>query len=245
MSNDEISQEKQSFDELAAALGGHEITDEDGKLAEETTSDERPATQEEKQPEEEAISEKESEVSKPAEELAEEDEDVDAVDDNGKRYIPEKRFKKVYGELKAKERELEELRKQHTVQKPTQNFSTPTPENASKADRLELEILKEKYPQFDPESSQHSPVLDEMGYEILVSNPGMTRLEAARQALNRAKKLGMAEKAVKTEARVVKQQQADSGIANRVLNRKGTQPDLNKMSLEEKEEYLKANGMWD
>ena len=43
----------------------------------------------------------------------------------------------------------------------------------------------------------------------------------------------------------MKAQQSDQGITNRVLNRDETKVDPEKMTLEEKEEWLKAQGMWD
>ena len=49
---------------------------------------------------------------------------------------------------------------------------------------------------------------------------------------------------VKLEARSVKAQQSDQGITNRVLNREGIKEDPEKMTLEEKEEWLKANNLW-
>lgn len=245
---DEKTVQEQNLEEMSAALGGHEITDDEGALTPgETPGSENTDAHEEKTTDDETVEPAEKQQSTKPAPKQEEDDDADAVDESGKRYIPENRFKKVYGELKAKERELEALRKQ-TLPAQTQVAPGSTTQQAgtpSKADQLEVEILREKYPQFDPNSEDHSEVLDEMGYEILVSNPGITRLEAARRALARAKKLGLAEATIKTEARTVKQQQADSGIASRVLNRQGTQPDPSKMSLSEKEEWMKANGMWD
>jgi hypothetical protein len=59
-----------------------------------------------------------------------------------------------------------------------------------------------------------------------------------------AKKITSKVADVKLEAKSVKVSQSDQGITNRVLNREGQQLDPDKMTLAEKEEWLKAEGLW-
>lgn len=245
-----------NLNDLAAALNGHQVTDEQGQVTEEQdTSDENPAVSDEKTTETELdtaekSAETEDEVTKASSEETENESDEDselAEDDSGKRYVPENRFKKVYGELKSKERELESLRRNNSPQNEPSSQTdnrTRTPGTVNKTDALEVELLFQTLPQFNPSSENYSKTLDEMGYEILNSNPGITRLEAARRAMARAKDLSKAEIKERVEARSVKSQQSDQGITNRVVSRQSTQVDPSRMSLEEKEAWLKQNGQW-
>jgi len=68
----------------------------------------------------------------------------------------------------------------------------------------------------------------------------MTRIEAGRKALAMAKKITNKVVDAKNEAKTVKAQQSDQGITNRVLNREPREIDPEKMTLEEKEEWLLA-----
>lgn len=102
--------EEQNSSLLAAALNGHSITDQEGQIAEDT-AEENTAALESNAEEETATAEKATEdKSTSTQEIDESDETNLAVDDSGKRYIPEKRFKKTYAELKQKERENEALK---------------------------------------------------------------------------------------------------------------------------------------
>jgi hypothetical protein len=83
-----------------------------------------------------------------------------------------------------------------------------------------------------------------MGSKDAKGNPTMTRIEAGRKALNMTKKITSKVVEIKSEARSVKAQQSDQGITNRVLNRDSNKIDPDKMTLEEKEEWLKAQGDW-
>lgn len=233
-----------NMNQLADALNGHQVTDDEGGVMGEETSIESTAAQEENTVEEAPEVQQEPQTPKS------EDDDEFGVDDAGKRYVPEKRFKEIYGEKKRLERELEQARKQSQTQPVERQTKLPSvddlaPVKIDKAEALEVEILREKWPQFDPDSPEYTRELDEMGGEIYQANPGITRLEAARRALTRAKKLGMVERSFKDEARLVKTQQADQGITGRVVNRQPKEVDFNSMTLEEKEEYLRAIGEWD
>lgn len=241
-----------AIDELAAALDGHQVTDEEGQVQDETeTSLEKPATPEAQTTvEETATAEKPAETPKPAPKAEEEGTEPElAVDETGKRYIPKDRFDKVYGKAKAAERKLAELEQQlaqsqpgqqPTQAKPSQTQDTPI----DKTEALEVEILKGKLPQFDPESDQYDPDLDQLGAEIFRANPNITRIEAARRAVSYQRKLVKDMAQVTAEARTVKAIQSDQGITSRVSSRSTTQVDLNSMSESEMEKYLKENGAW-
>src|SRR3990167_2784008 len=179
-------------DELAAAMN-HQVTDEQGEIVGEETPQETSATQEQTTVEEDATAEKsaETEVSIPIEtkETENEPEMVEtASDETGKRYVPESRFKEVYAKWKSAERER--------AQKPNY-VPTPPPAQAplNKTEALETELLKGTLPQFNPESPDYSLEMDELGYSIYEGskdpkgNHSITRLEAARKALQMAKKI--------------------------------------------------------
>ena len=241
-----------NLDELTAVLGGHDVTDEDGKV-EETTSEESTATSEEKQPEytDTNTSEKTEESSEPETHSEEEETEPNSVEDEkGHRYIPEKRFSKVYGEKKALERRLKELEAQQLLNqsqaiKPSGVDSQQTSQGVDKTDLIEIELLKGKLPQFDPESDQYSPELDELGFNILKANPNITRVEAAKKAIGYAKKFAGDMARVKEEARTIKTVQSDQGITNRVINRQSSNDMPGEdASPEAMEAWLKANGKW-
>lgn len=232
-----------TIDELAASLNDHQVTDDEGKIEAEETAQEESAPQEQTPAEETAT----EEANPPKEEAESEDNDQPdlvetAADETGKRYVPEARFKEVYAKWKEAERKKE---------KPFEPPQRPTSAKpADKTDALETELLRSTLPQFNPESKDYSKEIDEMGYVFYEAsrdakgNHTITRLEAARQALSKAKKITSQVAEVKTEARTVKAQQSDQGITNRVLNRDSAKVDPDKMSLEEKEEWLKSQGLW-
>jgi len=242
-------------DDLVAALDNHEVTDDDGQVKGDETPEEESATQEETTVEEDATAEKSAETedeSTQDETEGTENEESDepdlvetASDETGKRYVPESRFKEVYAKWKAAEREKG---KPSAPALPKTELPPAGPIN--KADALEVELLRTTLPQFNPESEKYSREIDELGFSIYESsrdNKGqysMTRIQAARKALQMAKKITSKVAEVKSEAKTVKAQQSDQGITNRVLTRESTKLDPNKMTLEEKEEWLKANGQW-
>ena len=235
-------------DELAAAMN-RQVTDEEGQLKGDDNSQEDTAAPEQAPVEQDATAEKSAEPEKsvPTDDKGTENEPEmveTASDETGKRYVPESRFKEVYAKWKSAERER--------AQKPNY-VPTPPPAQAplNKTEALETELLKGTLPQFNPDSPDYSLEMDELGYSIYEGskdpkgNYAITRLEAARKALQMAKKITSKLADVKLEARSVKAQQSDQGITNRVLNREGTKADPEKMTIEEKEEWLKSQGLWD
>lgn len=231
--------------ELAAALDGHQITNEDGEMGEETPTMESAPSEE--TPEEESTTPEKAESQR---ERQPDDSEEHVEDESGKRYVPEDRFKKVYGKAKALERELAKLKQ------PKQAAPQIDPELAKiaapKVDKADLIELKMTLPQFDPRPDEdgnptnpdYSPDLDRLGFEILKANPGITPLQAAQRALKLAKSLAKQEVSIRQEARQEKSLQSDQGITTRVINRGGSQPDPNSMSDQELENYLRSTGQW-
>lgn len=226
--------DQDNLDELKDAFDGHEVTDDNGQLTETTDSEEVPSEEETPVNEEENT---EQETAETNPEVAE--------DEDGKKYVPEGRFKEVYAKLKEAERKLKS-----TPGPVAPPMSSQSPDRAS---LLETELLHQTLPQFNPNSPDYSEVLDEMGSEIYQSSfrfdantqsvlPTITKLEAARRAIDRAKKLSGSRDRNKEEVRVVKSQQSDSGFTS--ASKKVPEKSLDDMSLEEKEAYLKANGLW-
>lgn len=77
-----------------------------------------------------------------------------------------------------------------------------------------------------------------------ISNPGITPLKAAQQAVSIARELSKSSAVAKSEARIVRSLQSDRGITgSNSINR---QPDVDpdKMSDRELEAYLKKIGQW-
>lgn len=252
-----------NMSKLAAALNGHEVTDDEGNVVEETTT-ETPALEEKTTDHVEETTSEETVETSPTQNREDKTESTDEVaqDESGERYVPEKRFKDVYGKMKAHEREAAQAKRERDELKtkistgqqilettvPTQKMKAP-----EKADLIEIELLKTTMPEFDPmidpvtglpTNPKYSRELDELGTTILRANPGMTRMEAARRAKAMAENLGAGVNEVRREARTVKSQQSDSGITSRVINRSSTSKDPNQMSEKEMEAWLKANGQW-
>jgi len=233
-----------TIDELAASLNDHQVTDDEGKIEAEETAQEESAPQEQTPVEEPAT----EEANPPKEEAKSEDKTDEpdlvetAADETGKRYVPEARFKEVYAKWKEAER--------NKVEKPF----VPEPKTAykptDKADALEMELLRTTLPQFNPDHSDYSREVDELGYALYEGskdskgNHTMTRIEAGRRAIAMSKKITSKAVEIRSEARTVKAQQSDQGITNRVLNRDSAKVDPDKMTLEEKEEWLKSQGLW-
>lgn len=239
-----------NIDDLAAALNGHNVTDENGDVSEEgTTFEEEPVASEQQTTEDEF-----AEVESPSEEIPEapqaeskSEENEFAEDETGKKYVPESRFKEVYGRQKALEREVEALRK---LRQPLPESKTGRPQaktggKVDKAELLEVEMLYDKYPEFDHNSGSYNPVLDEMGYEIWeASGRTISRLEAARRATARSRALTAGVEAVRSQARQAKAASSDSGLTSRTVSRGETTPNPDNMSVEEMEAYLKRTGNW-
>ena len=238
-----------NLDELAAAMD-RQITDDQGQAIADDTASEESAPQEQTTVEEDATAEKSADAndSTPVEtkESENEPEMVElASDETGKRYVPESRFKEVYARMKAAERGQSE--KTPEVIKP---YAPIQAKPVNRQDTLESELLRSTMPQFNADSDQYDRDLDELGYKIwqaskdATGNHTITQLEAGREAINMAKKITSKVADVKLEAKSVKVSQSDQGITNRVLNREGAQLDPEKMTLAEKEEWLKANDLW-
>lgn len=241
------------IDDLAQALN-RQVTDDQGQIEEnETPQEEQPTSEQQTTVEEDAPAVKpaESEDTEPKPESKEDEIDLVelASDETGKRYVPESRFKEVYGKGKAAERENEQLK--HRIQELESQGYTPKQAKAiaekplDKTDAVEIELLRATLPQFNSDNSNYSRDLDEMGFEIFKSNPGITRIEAARRAVARAKKLSSNIAKEVAEARSVKFQQSDQGITSRVTSRETSNDTPGEdASPEEMEKWLKAHGQW-
>lgn len=226
---------------LTAALNDHDVTDEEGQVSDATEVGES-VSQETNTEEEFASSEKsaETEVEEPKANTDETEQEL-AEDESGNRYVPQKRFDKVYGRTKQLERELEELKSRQTVSGQTSDLPTPTQTQTSLD--VETELLYVSLPQFNPESDQYNQELDKLGAQIFRANPGITKPEAARRAIRIAKSLTKDQAEVVAEARKIKSLSSDQGITSRVSQRR-SEPDVNKMTLEQKEDFLRATGDW-
>lgn len=240
-----------TIDELAAAMDDHQVTDDQGQIAVDETTQEETATQEQTTVEEGATAEKSADTKESSPEETKESENEPEIietasDETGKRYVPESRFKEVYAKWKAAQRGQSEKTEPEVIQ-PAPVQTGPI----NKADALEVELLRSTLPQFNPESDTYSREIDELGYSLYEGSKDprgnylITRLDAGRKALQMAKKITSKVAEMKIEAKTVKAQQSDQGITNRVLNREGVKLDPSKMTLEEKEEWLKAEGQWD
>lgn len=240
------------IDEVAATLDGYQMTDEEGEIEDEETSSDDSANQEENTFEDTSTTEKSEEADEEDTQSLEDDSETDespehGVDEKGRRYVPEKRFKEIYKKAKDAERRAEALEAEKLLNQPqTKKSKDVTVPEIDKTELLEVEILKGKLPQFDPDSDDYSPELDELGGELFKANPGITRLEAARRAVNISKKLASKTAEIKAEARAIKSDQSDQGITNRAAT---TGRDANDMPEEdasdsEMERWLKANGQW-
>jgi len=242
-----------NMEALMTALNGHSVTDDQGEVPVEQTSVEEPVAQETS-----TVDEPQAAVeAQPAAQADPETPEL-AEDETGKRYVPQERFDKVYGKLKAYERGELQPKVAPQVTQPIQQPVAPKPIQAeSKADAMETELLYATLPQFNPhDPANYNQDLDELGAEIYRASqvvdpktkalvPTITKLEAARRAIAKAKKFTANQIAIAAEARQVKSLQADQGITSRVTSRgQSDQIDPNKMTLEQMEEFLKSNGQW-
>jgi len=233
-------------DELAAALDGHDVTDEEGNISEEETFDSESAPEEQ-----ETTEEHDATVESPVEEELEDTQsnndtntnDV-AEDESGRKYVPQDRFNEIYGNQKRLERENEELRSRNqSAMSSTSKKSNSKPD--TKADALEMELLYQKYPEFDPSSGQYSNTLDNLGYKELKADSSITKLEAARRAITTARNLTNAIASERGKVINVKRQQAEGGMTGSSATRvraESVNPDS--MSTDEMEKYLKQSGNW-
>lgn len=237
-----------NLDELAAALDKNQVTDDEGQIVGEETSQEESAPQEQTPVEEAATAEKSADTEDTSPEESTESENEPemvetAADETGKRYVPESRFKEVYAKMKAFERKLTSK----TEAEPKGVIPEPKfkAEPLEKADAVEIELLRATLPQFNPESEEYSREMDELGFAVYKATPGITRIEAARRAVQMAKKIQSKVAKVNEEARSVKSEQSDQGITSRVTSR----ADVSNIpgedaSPDEMEAWLKAHGQW-
>lgn len=237
------NKDSSAFDQMAATLNQMSLTDGQGKIPEDDTSVENTATQEKNTVDQTATPEKAADDEDTSTQDGDSDSEKElAVDDAGKRYIPEKRFKKTYAEKKQLERELAaERAKSQNAGNTQQPVTLPTSPN----DDVESEMLFMKYPQFNPDSEDYSEAIDNLGLQIYKANPGISRLKAAALALKQARALTSDHAKIVSEARTVKAQQSDQGITSRVLNR-SAESDVpgEGASVQELEAYLRKTGQW-
>lgn len=241
-----------NFADLAAALEGHQVTDDEGNIPDEDTSIEESATQE-PNADEESVDNEEQKDEK-SEDTQSNDDDSDqpsyAEDESGKKYVPETAFKKNYAKRKEAERKAaaleQELNRLRQVNMPKGN----APKQLDKTEALENELLFIRMPEFDPNSDKYNGALDVMAADIYRAytdtkgKPTITKLQAAQEAKKRAAVLAEQLNDVRASAKAVKQQQSDNGMTARVARRDDSKPDVDKMSPEELENFMRANGMW-
>lgn len=243
-------QQSNNLQDLAATFGDLQITDDEGNVAGGQPATQTTAAEEPKPPvTDPAPAEKplDSEPTAPQPEATTTESEL-AEDEAGRKYVPEKRFKEIYGKAKATERELEALRaklQQQAVSPESQATKTSKP--AAQADKtmaLEAELLRATLPQFNQDSEEYSPEIDSLGAQIYAANPGITMIEAGRRAIKMASSLASKTAAVQAEARTVKALQSDQGITRPVVSRAPQGAPGDNASPEELEAWLKANGQW-
>lgn len=222
-----------AIDDLAAALNDHQITDDQGEIASDSAAEDvvDSSTSEVEEENQTQDSQVEVEVSDEAE------------DESGEKYIPKKRFDKVYGEMKSYERELEVLRSRETTETPAAQTQREPYVPDKHLLNLEMEIVRDKYPEFDPQGEAYSEEIDWLAAKLVQADPSLSPLAAARQAREQAKKFARRGEA-KEDVRVVKRAVSDSGIAGRASQPTEPQLDVNSMSVEDMERYLKQTGNW-
>lgn len=214
-----------TIDDLAAALDGHQVTDDTGAITSEPAAEEVDSLVSETEPEETEEEPKSLDV-----------EPEEAEDDKGNKYIPEKRFKKVWGEKKALEREIASLKQQVKPEKQAQ-------EPLDRTQALEMEILFEKYPEFNPSDTRYSEELDSLAGKLIKANPSLTVLQAAREARDLASKIVGRVSSAKSETVVVKKAISDNGMVN-APRKVSSNIDPDSMSEGDLERYLKETGQW-
>ena len=223
-------QNMSTIDDLAAALNGRQVTDENGQVTSESAPEEVDSLESESRPLEEVESEP-----KPIETEPEE-----AEDDQGRKYVPEKRFREIYGQKKALEREIASLR-----QAPNKEQKEEAPA-LDRTNALEMEILFERYPEFNPnDPDKYSEELDTLAGKFVQANPSLSPLQAAREAKEFAKRIGAKHGNIQNEAVMVKRSISDTGIAGR-SQKTSNEPDidLGSASVDDMEKYLKQTGNW-
>jgi hypothetical protein len=233
------------IDQLAAELNGHSVTDENGDVTESETVAQEAAPVEQTTENESTEAEKPAKLEDPAPQAEESDEENPVEDESGKRYVPEKRFKEIYAKAKEAERRLAEIERQQAqgqalLNTPKGKKVAQTDIPVDKADILELKMT---HPQFNPNSDQYDPDLDDLGFKIWKGAGGsLTIIEAAKEAMRLQNNIAKKVTGVKQEARLIKSQQSDQGMT-RVINKPPT-IDINNMTDQQLEEHLRKTGQW-
>jgi len=220
--------------DLAAALNEREITDADGNITEENTFEEESATYEQETPVDNSDEVESPEEVVPTQSATTDNANDYAEDETGKKYIPKERFDQIYGRYKALERE---------VQKPRKETSSKV-KGPDKIESIEMELLYEKYPEFDPYSNSYDKNLDRLGGLAIKADPSMTRLEAARRAKEMARELATRGQEERARTLDVKRVQSEGGMTHSGLTRQSPSADPSKMSEAEMEVFLKQSGQW-
>lgn len=238
----------EAIDELAAALNGREFEAEDQPQGEGTPT-EKPAAQEQPIEEEPTSAEKPAKSEEPAPQApSEEDETQPVVDEEGKHYVPESRFKKETARFREEERKRKALEEQlRSYQQPVYSPQVGNQNKPAPADRtaaLETELLYSQYPQFNPDSTDFNADLDETALSIYLSGRASTKVDAARQALKLAAKLQSQVTSIRDEAKTIKKSVTESGFVAKGGQRPEPTPDVDKMSADELEGLLRSSGNW-
>lgn len=250
--------DNQNMDDLAAALNNHSITDDEGNVSENEDNFEEESATYETTPTEEFEAEPETgtedEVESTQDDTEESESDL-AEDDSGRRYVPEDRFKQVYGKMKATERELEAIRqlkaqsnldveKSDQPRQRSKGDTSQTDELLARQRKLEFKTIIKEYPQFDVNSPDYNPALDEMAGDFVKADPSLSLIDAAEKAVARAQAIQRQSEAVRSNNRVVKVQQAEGGIARPSVSRGEQQINPDNMTEAQLEAYLKQTGNW-
>lgn len=237
-----------NLQDLAAALNGHQLTDEHGDIVgEEETSNEESATHEENSTEDTTEAEKPIEESDESTQDFEESEEDQHVDE---QTVPYERFAEVYGELKKTQRELGQRQEQESLEEyPSFEEYIPSQQGLDKATALENELLYQTMPEFNPQSERYSKEMDSIAGSIYISYGGqITKLEAARRAKAQIGSLLNKQTSVRERAKTVKRAETEAPVVKtRSSTRRARTPEVNpdQMSVAEKEAWLRENGMWD
>jgi hypothetical protein len=230
-----------SSQQFAAMFDEHQVTDSEGQVKEDDTSTEV-SSQEPTEVEEPTKAEKpaESDV-KESQPLPEEDETQPVEDEEGRKYVPEKRFKEVY----AKQKEAERKAQAYEAQLRALSSQAPTPQPAARdrIDALETESLFNQYPQFNPSNPEYDEDLDRVAASIYVAGSAATKTEAARQAINLAKKLQSKTTSMKEETKTFKRSVSEGNIV-KPGQRVEAQVNPDTASLEDLEREMRATGNW-
>lgn len=225
--------------QLAEMFNEHEVTDSQGQIPEGDTSTDtsnQETTTIEESTKVEKPAESDVKVSQP---LIEEDETQPVEDEEGRKYVPEKRFKEVYAKQKEAERKL----KAYEEQLRAVGSQAPKPVTFDRTAALETEILFNQYPQFNPSNENYDEDLDRVAASIYQSGAVTTKTEAARQAINLAKKLQSKTTSIKEETRTFKRAISEGNIVKPGQRVEG-QIDPDTASVSDLEQMLRATGNW-